>query len=246
MDRLTTLLRLSLPYISEDPANAAGFLVLDHETRSVRWRLRAQPSLPMLAISFRQRHAPLAYALHDNLVMSWAENPELSALVSLLSAELASSRCGGGMMRQHLAEVILIQLLRTVLEQQQAPAGLLAGLAHPQIARALVALHDHPEQGWTVERLAEHAAMSRSAFIEHFRRITGEPPGSYIARWKLLTAQRHLVQGNTVAQAARQAGYSGPTALTRAYRHHFGCSPKHHKTILGDAGMPVPPPEAVA
>ncbi|MFC3853714.1 helix-turn-helix domain-containing protein [Salinispirillum marinum] len=229
MDRLTTLLRLSLPLITHDPAKAAGFLILDHHAKTIYWRQRARPDEQSLAILFQHPHAPLAYALTDNLRMSWAENPDLSALVGLLSTELNSSRCGGGMMLQHLTEVILIQLLRTVLEQQQAPDGLLAGLAHPQIARALVALHDHPEQGWTVERLADHAAMSRSSFIEHFRRVIGEPPGSYIAHWKLHTAQRLLNQGSSVAAAARHAGYSGPTALTRAYRQHFGCAPKHHK-----------------
>ncbi|WLD57346.1 AraC family transcriptional regulator [Salinispirillum sp. LH 10-3-1] len=232
MDRLTTLLRLSSPQVTEDLQVASGFLVLAEQDQVVRWCHQVSSAHPFLAIRFQHAHAPLTQALPDNLGISWAEDSELAALVRLLTAELMKERCGGGMMRQHLAELMLIRLLRDILEHQRAPAGLLAGLAHPQIARALVALHDHPEHGWTVERLAEHAAMSRTAFIEHFRRVLGEPPGSYIAHWKLMTAQRLLEQGGTVAQAAVRAGYSGPTALTRAYRARFGCSPKHHKATL--------------
>jgi len=52
--------------------------------------------------------------------------------------------------------------------------GLLAGLAHPQVSKVLLAIHEMPERQWG---LAEMALMSRSKFAGFFKRTVGQSNG---------------------------------------------------------------------
>ena len=52
----------------------------------------------------------------------------------------------------------MIRLLRHAMEEGKADTGLLNGLAHPRIAAALVAIHEAPEESWTLERLPKRPA----------------------------------------------------------------------------------------
>ena len=45
-------------------------------------------------------------------------------------------------------------------------ASVLAGYADARLARALTAMHAHPERDWTLEALADAAGMSEAAWLE--------------------------------------------------------------------------------
>ncbi|WP_305983900.1 hypothetical protein [Pseudomonas sp. R-28-1W-6] len=55
-------------------------------------------------------------------------------------------------MLNRLFEVLLIQLLRQLMESGGAQVGLLAGLAHVQLRRAIVAIHEAPEKTGRLNR----------------------------------------------------------------------------------------------
>lgn len=57
-------------------------------------------------------------------------------------------------MFDRLFEVLLVQLLRQLMENGSTQVGLLAGFAHQQLRRAIVAMHQGPERDWSVESLA--------------------------------------------------------------------------------------------
>ncbi|HEY0821366.1 MAG TPA: AraC family transcriptional regulator [Rhizobacter sp.] len=172
---------------------------------------------------------PLARALPPVVVLPLAQVPALEHTLALLFAETEQVRCGHRLLANRLFEVLLLQLLRWLLdhpEESGMPAGLLNGLSHPQLAKALVALHDAPGDAWTLPRMAECAGMSRSAFAAAFKANVGDGPAEYLAQWRLSIAQTRLRQGTPLKVIAEDLGYSSPSALSRVFTQKVGRSPR--------------------
>ncbi|MBX3627752.1 MAG: AraC family transcriptional regulator [Rhizobacter sp.] len=181
---------------------------------------------------------PLARALPPVVVLPLAQLPTLEHTLTLLFAETEQVRCGHRLLANRLFEVLLLQLLRWLLdhpEESGVPAGLLNGLSHPQLAKALVALHEAPGDAWTLPRMAERAGMSRSAFAAAFKSHVGEGPAEYLAQWRLSIAQTRLRQGSALKTIAEELGYSSASALSRVFAQKVGQSPRdwlRHDTLL--------------
>ncbi|MGK9065324.1 cupin domain-containing protein [Stutzerimonas chloritidismutans] len=169
---------------------------------------------------------PLARALPTCVCLPLAELPDSVPVLSLLFAEAEASNCGRQAMLDRLFEVLLIQLLRQLMENGSTQVGLLAGLAHQQLRRAIAAIHQAPERNWSVETLAAEAGMSRSVFANRFRDAVGETPASYLQRWRIGLVQKWLLNGQPLRLIADEAGYSGEAALSRAFKSQCGVSPR--------------------
>jgi AraC-like DNA-binding protein len=172
---------------------------------------------------------PLARALPPVVVLPLAQVPALEHTLALLFAETEQVRCGQRLLANRLFEVLLLQLLRWLLdhpEESGMPAGLLNGLSHPQLAKALVALHEQPGEAWTLPRMAECAGMSRSAFAACFKSHVGEGPAEYLAQWRLSIAQARLRQGSPLKAVAEDLGYSSASALSRVFAQKVGVAPR--------------------
>jgi AraC-like DNA-binding protein len=77
-----------------------------------------------------------------------------------------------------------------------------------------------------VERLADEAAMSVSAFHRHFKAVTALSPLQYQKQLRLLRARTLLIsEGRNVTSAALEVGYESPTQFSREYSRAFGLSP---------------------
>jgi AraC-like DNA-binding protein len=168
---------------------------------------------------------PLANALPACVCIPLAELPDSVSVLTLLFAEAEASNCGRQALLDRLFEVILIQLLRQLMENGSAQVGLLAGFAHPQLRRAIVAIHQAPEKEWSVESLAAVAGMSRSVFSNQFREAVGETPASYLQRWRIGLVQKWLTSGQSLKLIAEEAGYGSESALSRAFKSQCGVSP---------------------
>ncbi|KPF66874.1 AraC family transcriptional regulator [beta proteobacterium AAP99] len=105
-------------------------------------------------------------------------------------------------------------------------AGLIAGLSDPQLARALTAIHEQPGRAWPLERMAEVAGLSRSAFAARFRSVVGQPPADYLTDWRLTLAKSWLRSGKPVKTVAADLGYANASALSRAFAQRLGVSPR--------------------
>lgn len=172
---------------------------------------------------------PLARALPPVLVLPLARVDGLDHTLALLFGESGPLQAGQRLIADRLFEVLLLQLLRWVLdhpEEAGVPTGLLSGLAHPAIARTLVAVHERPGDAWTLETMARCAGLSRSVFAAAFKAQVGEPPAEYLLRWRLHLAQDGLRRGDSVKALAASLGYAGAPALSRAFSHKLGASPR--------------------
>jgi AraC-like DNA-binding protein len=164
------------------------------------------PVAPLLLEEFGE---PLVVPLGD-------ADPALTHIISLVRGELLDPRCGHPALLNSAGDIVFIALLRHLVSHPGASHGLFQGLADPRIAKTLVAMHSTPHQPWTLESLAEHAGMSRTAFAVRFKDTLRCPPGKYLARLRLQIAQRTVQSGQGLKAAARAAGFGNVSALSRA------------------------------
>lgn len=165
---------------------------------------------------------PLEQGLPPLLSLPLVPGDGLDRLLALLFEEAGAHYCGRQAALDRLAELVLIHMLRHLMESRATSYGLLAGLAHPTLRRALTGVHEDPGGPWTLEAMAEAAGMSRSVFAETFRQTVGVSPGEYLIRWRLSLARAALMAGKSVKTVAREVGYDSPAAFSRAFSRHFG------------------------
>ncbi|NVK42909.1 MAG: AraC family transcriptional regulator [Oceanospirillaceae bacterium] len=175
--------------------------------------------------SFGSARNPLSRALCRPLLIPFAELKSLSRTLDLLFDEALNERCGRQAALDRLCELLIIELLRYLMEMDEIDSGLLAGLADPRLARALNAIHEHPAEPWTLQRLAAEAGMSRARFAKAFRDTVGQTPGDYLTQWRIGLAQSLLRDGKPTGWVANAVGYSGAPALAKVFRQSLGCSP---------------------
>lgn len=172
---------------------------------------------------------PLVRALPPIIVLPLAQVPGLTGALDLLFQEADQIRCGQRLLVDRLFEVVLLQLLRWLLdhgEERGVSMGLVSALSDPQLARALTAMHDSPQMPWSLDSLAELAAMSRSAFATRFKRVVGVAPAEYLTDWRMALAKKQLSQGRAVKLIAPNLGYANASALSRVFAQRVGVSPR--------------------
>lgn len=148
------------------------------------------------------------------------------AVLGMVFEEAFTQRCGRQAMLDRLFELVIIQVLRTLMENGQIQVGLLAGMGHPRLRHALVAIHERPAEDWSLQALAERAGMSRSAFAEGFREVIGSTPGHYLQAWRTRLVQQALRRGQPLKRIAADVGYGSEAALSRAFKAQTGQSPR--------------------
>lgn len=150
-------------------------------------------------------------------------------VLALIFEEAFQERCGRRALLDRLFEVVLIQILRHLMDSGQTQVGMLAGLAHPRLRLAIVAMHERPGDEWSLEALASIAGMSRSVFANAFRETVGCTPGIYLQRWRVSLVQQALRQGRSLKLIADEVGYGSESALSRSFKASCGLSPREWK-----------------
>tara|TARA_B100001059_G_scaffold127480_1_gene127369 strand:+ start:4110 stop:4400 length:291 start_codon:yes stop_codon:yes gene_type:complete len=75
------------------------------------------------------------------------------------SGEAMAEDNGKLAMIDQLTEVFLIQLPRYTMQARETETGMLSGLAHTQLVKAIKAIHAAPEQNRSLESLANLASI---------------------------------------------------------------------------------------
>jgi AraC-like DNA-binding protein len=144
-----------------------------------------------------------------------------------MAAEARALRPGGETVITRLADVLVIQAIRSWIEEDPAAqTGWLGALQDKQIGRAIALIHREPSRPWTVAALADEVAMSRSAFSQRFTERVGEPAMHYLARWRMHVASSWLKEDDApLAAVAGRLGYRSEAAFSRAFKRFVGVSP---------------------
>lgn len=168
---------------------------------------------------------PVSAALPHLLVLPLKQNPRVQHAAEGLFDEAFADRDAKHIMMDRMAEILVVELLRHLLDRGDVATGMLAGLSHPQLSQALNAIHHAPEHPWTLQELASLATMSRSKFADVFRQVVGNPAGDYVIEYRLELAKCLLRQGKPVGWVAHEVGYETASALARVFRKKLGVSP---------------------
>lgn len=195
----------------------------------------ARPFNPLLATLPRLLHMRRPADLESDL---------LDRLIELTLAEARVGRAGAECIRLGLSELIFIEVVRRYLSTLGTDGtGWLSGLRDPAVGRVLAALHERPAHAWSLEELARHTAMSRSALADRFVQLVGCPPMQYLTQWRMQLAARLLADGAMkVGAVGREVGYASEAAFSRTFKRIAGTSPAGWRRGTGKLPAAAPPP----
>ena len=166
------------------------------------------------------------------------EGRDVAAIVELLAMEVGARRPGSRAAAARLIDTLLIAAIRHWLDRQaddEVPSWLRA-LRDPLLARVIAAMHARPAEPWTVESLAREIHVSRATLARRFADVVGEPPLTYLTRWRMhLASQKLKYSTETVDAIAREVGYTSEYAFNRAFARHHGQPPGRYRRLASAA-----------
>jgi AraC-like DNA-binding protein len=224
----------------DDPASPLTRLVhLDYNPQRGHQVVNYEGDEPMLlmlcgAFHFEYPHDfPLLHRLPTLIHIHSAQGrmeQGFAGLVHLIARESASQLPGVEVMVNRLTELLFIQVIRLWIDQQaEASVGWVRALRDQPISAALGLIHQSPERQWTVKELAAAAALSRSAFSARFTELVGEPPLTYLTRWRMLRATRLLKNEVRMETIAEMLGYESEAAFRKAFKREIGIPPAQYR-----------------
>lgn len=153
--------------------------------------------------------------------------PALASALALLIAELEQPGPGSETIIQHLFDSLLVYILRAWAEDAEADRpGWISALKDPFLSKAMACIHAEPGKLWTVQSLADAAGLSRAAFARQFAQQVGEPPLTYLTRWRMIVAARLMLSTKaSLAEVAQHVGYDSEFAFSRAFKRSRGIAP---------------------
>jgi AraC-like DNA-binding protein len=164
----------------------------------------------------------------------------MQSTLRLMAIEARELRPGGETVITRLADVLVIQAIRSWIERDPAAqTGWLGALQDKQIGRAIALIHRDPARAWTVASLASEVAMSRSGFAARFTELVGEPAMQYVTRWRMHVAVNWLKEdAAALGDLASRLGYRSEAAFSRAFKRFMGVSPGAVRRNGASTGSP--------
>ena len=151
----------------------------------------------------------------------------LQSTLRFIANEAAALKPGGETVITRLADVVVIQAIRSWLDTSpEADQGWLAALRDDRIGHALALIHRAPDVEWSVASLSREVGMSRSAFSARFSGMVGLSPVRYLTEWRMHLARTRLLDTtDPLSVISVQLGYQSEAAFCRAFKRVFDQSP---------------------
>jgi AraC-like DNA-binding protein len=163
-----------------------------------------------------------------------APHSPLAIAQQLLSAEIAQDGPGSDTISKSLVDVMFHYILREWLEQKKGEGySWSRAIKDGHLQKAIAAIHAEPAKDWSVEQLAQTAGISRAAFAQKFRRLSGDTPAHYLTRVRVQRAMDLLRSGDdSVERIAEAVGYNDSFVFSKAFKRIQGVSPKEFRKQL--------------
>jgi AraC-like DNA-binding protein len=130
----------------------------------------------------------------------------MQSTLRLMAIEAKELRPGGETVITRLADILVIQAIRSWIEKDPAAqTGWLGALQDRQIGRAIALIHRDPAR---------------------FTELVGEPAMQYVTRWRMHVALTWLKEDDSaLSEMATRLGYQSEAAFSRAFKRFMGISP---------------------
>ena len=152
----------------------------------------------------------------------------LSTLVQLVGDEAMAQRPGRELVLTHLVEVLLVEALRAT-PREDAPPGLLRGLADARLAPAMRELHGQVERSWTVPSSPAPPRSRARRSSSASPAPSGVPPMEYLLAWRMALAKDLLGRGElALAEIAERIGYGSASSFSTAFSRYVGVPPSRY------------------
>ena len=156
------------------------------------------------------------------IVSHGVDSEAIGGILATVLREMADPKPGSNELIALMMKQCLIYVLRQYCESGNCQVPWLSALDDPQLSKTLELMIDEPGRRFSLEILAEHAGMSRSAFAERFRSAFGRSPME-------LRLQRaaHLLRTSDrpIKSIADQVGFDSRSHFSRSFSEYFDRSP---------------------
>ncbi|WMS85636.1 AraC family transcriptional regulator [Pleionea litopenaei] len=162
----------------------------------------------------------------------------IGEIVRLVIREASGEFIGGETVITRLADVLLIQAIRTWVERDiDIKGSWLSAIRDEKIGKALSKMHSQPQVAWTVEMLGKEVGLSRTAFSNRFSQLVGDTVLNYLTHWRMNLAAMKIREGAKVDYALSESlGYQSESAFRRAFKKTMGYSVSEvNKVFRNDA-----------
>jgi AraC-like DNA-binding protein len=152
----------------------------------------------------------------------------LRSVVDLLGAEVPRDDASLGAAVPALLDLLIIYALRAwyAREAECGAQGWARAMQGGPVRTGLENIQRSAATPWTVAQLAAASGVSRSAFARDFRALVGEPPLTYLTRWRMIIAARLLRETDLPIEAvAARVGYGSSFAFGKAFKRWIGDAP---------------------
>jgi AraC-like DNA-binding protein len=165
----------------------------------------------------------------------------LSDTLRMLRNEVETPNFGNQIVVRNLLSSLFIYFMRGWADTTFPAANdWFSAVRSPHMARVLACMHEAPERAWTLEELAHEAGLSRAAFARNFSASVGEPPHSYLTRWRMGVAAQLLQETSLrLTEIASRVGYRSEFSFSRTFKAARGISPIQYRREASNRAEPL-------
>ncbi len=146
-------------------------------------------------------------------------------IVDAIDAKSVSLEADDAVVLDRLAEALFLCLLARATRLDLEVGRLGAAQRDPAVQRVLVLMHTMMDEPWTIQTLAEQAAISRAALARHFKSALGIPVMEYLHRVRMARAKQMLLDGASLGEVAVRVGYASAEPFRKAFKRSTGQTP---------------------
>jgi AraC-like DNA-binding protein len=154
------------------------------------------------------------------------------ALISFqgIMDEQSQAIAGHDAMTAALMTQCLVYFFRRLPSEGEAALPWLLALQDDRLGRVVDVVLEKPGGDYSVDSMAEIAAMSRSAFSAVFVKSFGRSPMSFVNHIRMQTAAKMLeAETMSIDEIASSVGYASRSHFSRAFKEHIGLPPKEFR-----------------
>ncbi len=97
-------------------------------------------------------------------------------------------------------------------------------------------VQEHLREPLPLKRVAEHCGVSISTITQLFHKQHGFTFHQYVTKQRMAAASQLVRSGMPLEEVGKQVGYTDHSTFYRAFRQHFGQSPREYRKQLDKEG----------